>query len=168
MAKVYQRVNDSECAICFDELVDSVDSNLSVARLSCGHQFCIKCLRKQLHFEARCAICRQPMAHSEPSICNCDKASALHIDKACNLGIILSVDKKKQVVVSQLTKNGVALKNGLRHGDVILAVNTFPCYNAHTTKQLISANKKRVSIYVKNRSKPFWCCKWLRVVLGGF
>lgn len=127
----------AECGICYEMR--------PFTTLSCGHDFCAQCVRKQLRFNARCAFCRSTFKSTSPALAEYTSTAhrLLRIDsrpRGTRWGItVVSADKDCDGVRVTKVSRGPLRKAGLRCGARILTINGIPCYLHTVTIQILRA-----------------------------
>lgn len=123
-----------ECPICFYDVTP--------VRLFCGHRVCATCLRLQLRYQAKCAICRRDIRGCTPSIVNASpgKEASHAVRRLVLLRIMptsvadvgLTVHRFEEgIVILDVAEQSLAERRGFCVGDILFAINGIPCDLSH-------------------------------------
>ena len=135
-----------ECGICLD------DKPLTL--LGCGHEFCRDCLLQQLRFSAHCAMCRTPMAHCSPPLCQPrDDSGTYAFEVKAHEELRASVATRENarggaptVVFCRVFPGGPAERHGVARDDVLVSINGVPCYCVSAVQHLLEAPACRLRV----------------------
>ena len=143
-----------ECVICFKYL----NAN-KFETLQCNHKLCKRCLHKQLHFDARCPMCRTIISSMENVVAvKNEKKINLKYEKEIGIKIVI-VDETNKILITSCTKN--AKQYGFETGQHILYINNVPCYNAKCVLQILDELKRKkvtVTFHVQLTSQASKSC----------
>lgn len=147
-----------ECPICFEE-------RALVTLAECKHGFCAVCLRKQLRFDHRCALCRRCMTGCVPSLVYPHPTLINRFVSMWNVDVEAGIEVGwvgDTAIVRRVVHNAVAARRGVRVDDVLLSVNGLPCVSRELFDVIVSSTD-RVSIrfHVCRPPRPHRrCCTW--------
>ncbi len=134
-----------ECPICFN-----IINNSCVG--SCMHHYCYACLMKWISFSCVCPTCKKPILEIKldrefDSINNPDCSILLEeVTKKVEIffnddippGITISTNKSGPgIKITKLNKNDKCYQCGLRVGDIILFINSIPCFTHEQSIKII-------------------------------
>ena len=144
-----------ECPICFNLIENSCVG-------SCMHHYCYTCLVKWISFNCVCPTCKKPILEIKfdkefDSINNPNGSILLEeVTKKVEIvfndnsppGITITTNKSGPgVKILKLNTNDKCYKSGLRVGDVILFMNSVPCYSHEQSIKIIKhAHEKRITL----------------------
>lgn len=144
-----------ECPICFNLI-----SNSCVG--SCMHHYCYTCLIKWISFSCTCPTCKKPILEIKfdkefDSINNPDcsilfeevtKKVEIFFNDNTPPGITISTNKSGPgIKIIKLNQNDKCYKSGLRTGDIILFMNSVPCYTHEQSIKIIkNAHEKKLNL----------------------
>ena len=134
-----------ECPICFNLIENSCVG-------SCMHHFCYICLIKWLERADSCPTCKKPIFEIKfdkefDSINNPDtpvflqevtKKITMTFKEKDHPGIVISTNKNGPgIKIVNLNKKDLCYRSGLRIGDIIIFLNSIPCYSHHQSIEII-------------------------------
>ena len=135
-----------ECPICFNLIENSCVG-------SCMHHFCYACLIKWLERSESCPTCKKPIFeikfdrefdsinNPEPCVFLQDvtrKITMTFNNSNDHPGIVISTNKTGPgIKIVNLNKKDLCYRSGLRIGDVIIFLNSIPCYSHQQSIQII-------------------------------
>lgn len=125
-----------ECPVCLEEkAVVTLDP--------CGHGICAGCLHLLLQKEHLCPMCRGTMLSCVPALV---EHSDVHTRKVLlsrsvgeSYGCTLRCSGNAGAAVSHVDDASSAARCGLAAGNLIVAVNGFPCYNKNVVVAMLTS-----------------------------
>lgn len=152
---------ECECPICFRMLESPC------VYQPCGHTFCRHCVERCLRYDIRCPICRRNVQVICPSLTvpqsRNTKTLAIKMNDTRKFGFTL-IATTAGVAIKSFAKHSVALKHGMKLRDVLISVNSIPCYTLVTTLKLLESVAATNVVDVQISRAPATVCgfDWLR------
>jgi predicted metalloprotease with PDZ domain len=122
-----------ECAVCLENLQNPTQLQ------PCRHKFCTKCIRRMLQFDAKCPSCRVGIQglNGDARIQRVTQTASIRLDATGKFGMAL-IGCDNEIRVKSVRRGSPAFRGGMRANDIVLAVNSVPCFTKNTTVQLMS------------------------------
>lgn len=155
-----------DCAICLH----------TIARpclyKPCNHVVCRACAKRYLSYDIRCPMCRQVVQSLDPPAQTPSGARQIniHMDDSKRFGVVL-VHADVGVAVKTVYKHSAAMRHGIQMHDVIVAVNSMPCYSVQSTLMLLKVAAdlsstvcvyvhRKANCYVQLHGRILSCVRW--------
>lgn len=143
-------VND-QCPICYR-------CSSLVHILPCRHSVCEACLRMQLRYDARCAMCKASMTgRTENDAKRRQLRTIIVTANASGLFGLSLKQTRDKIIVLCLDASGAAAKAGLCVGDTLITINGLICVSVQTCIQILKAAQK-AALVVRRRNQIWADC----------